>query len=129
MWDPFIRAVRESVPHVKNVFDFFHVVSTFNKVIDKVRNSEFTNATKEDQEVFKGSKYLLLKNKPSLKPDEKSHLKKLLGINKNIFTMMLLKESLKRIWKYQKRGWADNAIETWCALAHQVGHPEVERFI
>jgi len=129
MWNPFIRAVRESVPHVKIVFDFFHVVSAFNKVIDKVRISEFNNAAKEDQEVFKGSKYLLLKNRPNLKTDEKAHLKKLQDINKNIFTMMLLKENLKRIWKYQKRGWADNAIDIWCTLAHQIEHPEVERFI
>ena len=62
MWDPYIKAVKESCPNCLIVFDQFHVLSAFNRVIDKVRNIEFQKATKEGKEVIKGSKYLLLKN-------------------------------------------------------------------
>jgi transposase len=66
MWDPYIKAVKEAVPHVQIVFDLFHVVSAFNKVIDKVRNGEYRKALKKDKAVFKGAKYLLLKNKKNV---------------------------------------------------------------
>jgi len=62
MWDPYILAVQKKVPHVKIVFDLFHVVAQFNRVIDKVRNTEYRKASKTNKDVFKGTKYLLLKN-------------------------------------------------------------------
>ena len=67
MWDPYIHAIKNYVPHVKIVFDLFHVVSGFGKVIDKVRNAEYRKASKEGKGVFKGSKYLLLKNKNTIR--------------------------------------------------------------
>ena len=60
MWDPYIKAVREEVPHVKIVFDCFHVVQAFNRVIDKVRVSEHKKAEKSQQEVYKGTRYLVV---------------------------------------------------------------------
>ncbi|MBE7444506.1 MAG: transposase [Planctomycetia bacterium] len=45
------------MPHVKIVFDLFHVVSGFAKLLTK-RNAEYQKASKEDKDVFKGSKYL-----------------------------------------------------------------------
>ena len=42
MWDPFIKAVDTKAPHVKIVFDLFHMVKEFNKVIDRVRIDEST---------------------------------------------------------------------------------------
>jgi hypothetical protein len=50
MWDPYIHAVKKHVPHVKIVFDLFHVVSSFGKVIDKVRNAEYQKASKKDKD-------------------------------------------------------------------------------
>ncbi len=37
MWGPYIKAVEMKAPHVKIVFDLFHVIKEFNKVIDRVR--------------------------------------------------------------------------------------------
>jgi len=36
-------------------------VAAFSRVIDKIRNSEYRKAAKENKDVFKGAKYLLLK--------------------------------------------------------------------
>jgi len=33
MWDPYIKAVPKKVPHVKIVFDLFHVFAQFSRVI------------------------------------------------------------------------------------------------
>jgi len=129
MWDPYIAAVQAAVPHVKIVFDLFHVVSAFNKVIDKVRNDEYRNASKEDKAVFKGTKYLLLKNKKKIRrPKHREHLRRLLELNGTISTVMILKDLLKQIWTYRRRGWAARRIREWCALARTLNHPEVSKF-
>ena len=130
MWDPFIKAVKNKVPHVKIVFDFFHVVSNFNKVIDKVRNSEYQKASDDHKPVYKGTKYLLLKNRKNLKTSEqKQHLKELLELNETINTVMILKDDLKNIWTYRYRAWADKALDSWCALAQSLNNPCVNAFV
>ena len=66
MWDPYIKAVKEHCPGCAIVFDQFYVVSSFGRVIDKVRNIEFRKANQMGIEVIKGSKYILLKNPENL---------------------------------------------------------------
>ena len=107
----------------------FHVVANFSRVIDKVRNSEYRNASKEDKAVFKGSKYLLLKNRENLKTQEqRQHLKELLALNETINTVMILKETLKHIWKYRCRFWAAKALDDWCSLARSLNQRSVTTF-
>jgi transposase len=85
MWDPYIVAVQTKVPHVKIVFDLFHMVAQFNRMIDKVRNSEYRKASQANKEVFKGTKYLLLKNRANIRrPKDRQHLEELLQLNKVI---------------------------------------------
>jgi len=117
------------VPWAKIVFDLFHVVASFNRVIDKVRNSEFSKASEQDKAVFKGSKYLLLKNRRNIRRrDHRQQLKQLLDLNEVISTVMILKEKLKHIWTYQSRSWAAKAIDSWCKLAETLNHPSVTAF-
>jgi transposase len=128
MWDPFIAAVRKWCPNAKIVFDFFHVVQAFNKVIDKVRNQEYQKATQEARKVIKGSKYLLLKNKENLKSNEKPHLRELLKINYNLSTAYILKDALKVIWSYKYTRCAEKALENWCELARESNIPSIIKF-
>jgi transposase len=112
------------------VFDLFHVVAGFNRVIDKVRNSEYRKATKENKDIFKGSKYLLLKNKSNIRrQDQRQQLKELLELNETINTVMILKDSLKHIWTYQSPTWAKKAIDHWCELARSLRHPALNSFV
>ena len=129
MWDPYIKAVQEKVPHVKIVFDPFHVVQGFNKAIDKVRLAEYRKAAASDREVFKGTKYLLLANMKNIRRRKaRAHLKRLLAMNEAISTVMILKDLLKRIWTYHRRGWAKRRLEEWCLLARTVPHKAVHKF-
>jgi len=130
MWDPYILAVQSKVPHVKIVFDLFHVVAQFNRIIDKVRNSEYRKASKDNKDIFKGTKYLLLKNRSNIrKPKDREHLEELLQLNKVINTVMILKDKLKHIWTYRYRGWAAKALDSWCSLTGSLNHPSVNAFV
>ena len=130
MWDPYILAVQAKVPHIKIVFDLFHVVAQFSRVIDKVRNTEYRKASKTNKKVFKGAKYLLLKNRSNIRRHEdRKHLEELLTLNKVINAILILKDKLKHIWSYRSRTWAGKAIDEWCALARALDHPEVTKFV
>ena len=129
MWDPYILAVRKKVPHVKIVFDLFHVVAQFSRVIDKVRNSEYRKVSEADKDVFKGARYLLLKNRANIRRlKDRQHLEQLLRLNKVINAVLILKDKLKHIWTYRSRTWAGKALAEWCALARAVDHPAVRKF-
>ena len=127
MWPAYIRAIREAVPHVKMVYDLFHVVQAFNRVICTVRSAEHRRAHEADKAVYKGTKYLLLRRKPRRRKD-REHLQKLLALNETLNTVLLLRDLLPRIWRYRRRGWAERRLREWCALARTVPHPAVQKF-
>jgi len=127
MWQGYISSVEEAVPHVKIVFDLFHVVAAFNKVIDKVRISEKKQASKEYRGVFRGAKYLLLRRRVRNR-EHREHLRQLLHLNERLFQVVLLRDKLPLIWGYSYRRCAEKALEEWCGLARTVGHPAVTAF-
>ena len=130
MWDPFIKAVTDKLPKAKIVFDLFHVVANFNQVIDKVRNSEYRKASKDDKAVYIGAKYLLLKNRKNVRrQSHRQQLKELLALNQVINTIMILKEKLKHIWTYRSRTWATKALDQWCDLARSLENRSVNTFV
>jgi len=130
MWDPFIKAVKDKLPNARIVFDLFHVVANFNRVIDKVRNSEYRKASKNDKDVYKGSKYLLLKNRRNIRrKNQRQQLKELLALNQVINTVMILKDKLKHIWTYRSRTWAVKALDQWIELARSLQNRSVNTFV
>jgi transposase len=129
MWDNFIEATEESLPNASIVFDQFHVVQTFGRVIDQVRIAQYSKAHAKNRDVFKGSKYLLLRNRSSLRTrKERAHLKRLLTLNRALSIVMILKDKLKHLWTYSDRTWAAKALREWIALARTLRHQAVSGF-
>jgi transposase len=129
MWQPYIRAVHDAVPHVQIVFDLFHVVSGFNRVIDRVRMREYRAACAEHKHVYLGTKYLLLKNSRKITSDaDREHLKQLCDLNAFISVAMILKEDLKRIWHCRDRVEAADRLHSWYVLARASLIPEANDF-
>ena len=129
MWAPFIKAVKKKLPNARIVFDLFHVVANFSRVIDKVRNSEFRKASKQDKAVYKGARFLLLKNRKNIRRQkERTQIKQLLELNQVINTVMILKDKLKHVWSYKSRTWAGKALDNWCALARSLKHRSLTAF-
>ena len=128
MWDPYINAVKNWCPRADIVFDLFHVVKAFNKVIDDIRNEEFRKAGGDLRELLKGSKYLFLKNWGNLKRDGRGQLDEILALNARLNTIYWLKDLLAHIWDYYYPGWAMKMLAEWCAVARQDGHPALVKF-
>jgi transposase len=128
MWDPFINAVKRWCPNADIVFDLFHVVKAFNKVIDDIRNEEFRKSDQEGRELLKGSKYLLVRRGENLRRDQRARLKEILATNERLNAVYWLKDLLKHIWDYVRESWAMSAIDAWQAVAEAVDHPALLRF-
>lgn len=128
MWDPYIKAIRRWCPQADIVFDLFHVVRAFNKIIDDIRNEEFRKADGEDRQTLKGSKYLFLKNWGNLERRQRIRLNTILAMNKRLNTLYWLKDLLRHIWSYWRPGWASRALDQWCQVARQDGHPKLVTF-
>lgn len=128
MWEPYINSIRKWCLNADIVFDLFHVVKAFNKVIDDIRNEEFRKADREGRNLLKGSKYLLLRRAENLKRKQRVRLKEILAVNERLNIVYWMKDLLKHIWDYQRRGWAEAAIKGWCLAAEDDGHPALLRF-
>lgn len=128
MWAPYIHAVQSWCPWADIVFDLFHVVKAFSKVIDHLRADEFQKAREADRTVLKGSKYLLLRNRENLSPPQRVRLRKILSLNKILNVVYWLKDMLKHIWSYHRPDWAAEALATWCSVARKLGHPALLKF-
>lgn len=92
------KADTEFCPNAAIVFDMYHIVAQYSKVIDQVRREKTSKAaTETDKKVIKGSSWILLKNQENLKNNEKTRLEELLAVNKNLATVRILKDELKAI--------------------------------
>lgn len=129
MWEPFINRVKHHCPDAKIVFDFFHVVQAFGRVIDKVRRDEYAKANKQDRKVLKGSRYLLLKNEENLSDNQRHRLEQVLELNSTLSILYVLKDQLKLIYYYSDRERVKQALDDWCSMAEQIDHPAVKAFI
>ena len=129
MWEPYINRIQHHCPQAKIVFDFFHVVQSFSKVIDEIRREEYLKAEAQERQVLKGSRYLLLKNEENLSDRQAERLQEVLALNATLNTVYVLKDQLKLLYYYSDRNKVKRALDDWCAMAEQVGHPAMRRFI
>lgn len=128
MWEPYIHCVKHWCKNADIVFDLFHVVKAFNKVIDDIRNEEFRRSDAAGRATLKGSKYLFLKNWGNLRYEQRVRLDDILGMNARLNTVYWLKDLLAHLWSYQRVGWARATLAQWCDVARQDGHPALLRF-
>jgi transposase len=124
--------VRARCPQAEIVFDLFHIVAKYGReVIDRVRVDE-ANRLREDRaarRVVKSSRWLLLRNRDSLKSAaQQVQLDELLAANQALMTAYVLKEDLKQLWRYRHRGYARRAWDGWYQRAMDSGIRPLMRF-
>ena len=122
MGPAYIAAVRESLPDAAIVFDRFHVMQMFSKVIRDCRRAEFKAAkTLGDltgQQTIKGSLWLLLSNRTTLKETDQGRLDQLLAQNQPLASLYALKEQLQRLWQPNSTPVEmTQRLDDWCGMA------------
>lgn len=122
MGPAYIAAVKKSLPNAGIVFDRFHVMQMFGKVIRDCRRAEFKEAKKLDdlagQQTIKGSLWLLLSNRTTLKETDQARLDQLLARNQPLAAIYALKEQLQQLWQPNSTQAAMTArLDDWCGMA------------
>ena len=117
--------VQAHCPNAEVVYDLFHVIAKYGReVIDRVRVDE-ANRVKQDRkarQVIKSSRWLLLRNRENLRDQEQTvHLDELLAANQSLMTVYVLKEDLKRLWRYRHSGYAQRLWDGWYQRAMESG--------
>lgn len=134
MGPAYIAAVRESLPNAAIVFDRFHVMQMFGKVIRDCRRAEFKAAkTLGDltgQQTIKGSLWLLLSNRTSLKETDQERLDNLLSQNQVLSSLYALKEQLQQLWQPGSTPAAMAArLDDWCGMARAANISGLNGFV
>jgi transposase len=122
--------VKAWCPQARIVFDQFHVVAKYGReVIDKVRTAEAKRQTaRRERQVIKGSRWLLLRNGPDLKRQDRVRLRELLAANRRLATVYVLKDDLKALWDYRLPSYALQFWREWYARAIRSRLKPLKRF-
>ena len=116
----YISAVSTHLPEAKIVFDHFHIIKMFNDKLSELRRDLQREAQEAEKSIFKGTRWLLLKNPENLKEErkEKEHLEKALQLNKPLSTAYYLKEDLRQLWSQKTKDKATTFLEDWIVKAN-----------
>jgi len=118
----YIDEVQAQCPHAAIVYDLFHVVARYGlEVIDRVRVDETNRiarashrndtVTRARRRVIKGTRWLLLRNRGSLtRRADRVRLGELLAVNRALFTVYVLKDDLKQLWRFR---YPKAAVRSW----------------
>ena len=115
MWEPFATSTAEHVPdgRSKIVFDRFHVMKHMTEAVDAVRKWEHRRLQAEGDETLKKTKYLWLYSEENLPESSRERFAALRALHLKTGRAWAIKESLRDLWEYRRRGWALRHWRRW----------------
>lgn len=119
MWDPYIAATTAHVPEAssKIVFDRYHIMTHLLKAVDDVRKAEHRTLSASDESPLSGTKYLWLYSEENLPEKHAEWFAVLRDLHLKTARAWALKESLRDLWNYRRRGWAERHWQHWYSWA------------
>lgn len=102
----------------------------FNDKLSDLRRDLQREAETADQEILKGTRWLLLKNPQNLKEkyDEHQRLQAALQLNKPLATAYYLKEDLRQLWTQKDQPTAAAFLDDWILRARTSGIKMLDKF-
>jgi len=115
MWEPFIASTVAHVPEGKDkiVFDRFHIMKHMTEAVDKVRKQEHRLLQEQGDDSLKGTKYLWLFSEENLPEQWDERLARLQALHLKTGRAWAIKEALRDLGGYQRKGWALRHWKHW----------------
>jgi transposase len=115
MWDPFIAATRNQIPHweKKIVFDRFHVMRHVTVAVDDVRKEEHKRLRERGDDLLRGTKYLWLWSRENIPDTRKSEFRALQNADLDVSRAWAIKENLRHLWDFVSERWARKFFKRW----------------
>ena len=122
MWGPYRGVVKTKLPWAEIVADRFHGMKQLNDAIAEIRRRLQTKADPASYELLKGIRWILVRNRADLKPEEEAKLQAALDAFPELRTAYLLKERFALIAnKIQDRTRAERFLRAWLYEAQASG--------
>lgn len=129
MWGPYRGVVKTLLPHAEIVADRFHVMKQLNDAIAKIRRNLQAKGDKTAYELLKGIRWILVRHRADLKPEEEAKLQVALDAFPELRTAYLLKERFVTIAnKIQNRPQAERFLRAWLYEAQASGIAPLVKF-
>ena len=115
MWEPYISSTVAHVPEGRSkiVFDRFHIMKHMNEAVDAVRKEENRLLLEDEIDVLKGTKYFWLFAEENLPEKMVERFAFLRELNLKTARAWAIKESLRELWNYRRKGWAKLFWQQW----------------
>lgn len=115
MWDPFINSVRVHLEDADNkiVFDRYHVMVHMGTAVDIVRKREHRALRAQGDGSLVGSKYLWLYSEENLPDRHRERFAGLRDTDLKTARAWAIKENLRWLWSYRRRGWGIKHWKRW----------------
>ena len=119
----FISGIKKAFKNGKITFDKFHVIKLVNEAVEETRRSEV-----KEQEDLKNTKFMWLKNRKNLKPEQKKKIDKMSKMNLKTGKAYRMKLALQDIYSmnYTKEI-ARGEIKEWIIWAVRCKLPAIKR--
>lgn len=107
----FIKGVTTHLPNARITFDKFHIVAAASAAIDKTRRIE-----QQQDRGLKGMRWKLLKDRSSLRPEERSELDALIACvtSKRTARAWVYREDLREILQRKQINVVTTMLNQWC---------------
>jgi transposase len=115
MWEPYATSVRahlEDADH-KIVFDKFHLMKHMVTAVDTVRKQENRALSATGDKSLTGSKYMWRYSAENLPERHQSRFEVLRNGDLKTGRAWAIKENLRFLWDYRRRGWAEKHWKSW----------------
>lgn len=115
MWEPFAASVRAHLDDAEDkiVFDRYHLMRYLTTAVDTVRKQENRALMGAGDKSLAGSKYLWLYSAENLPARHHDRFAALRAGDLKTARAWAIKESLRHLWSYQRRGWGAKHFKRW----------------
>ena len=115
VWDPYVASTREYVPAAEDkiVFDRYHLMTHMGKALDMVRKREHRALQEMGDDTLTKSKYLWLYSEENLPDKHRERFEELKAGHLKTARAWAIKESLRNLWDYRRKGWACTHFKRW----------------
>lgn len=129
----FANCVKRYCPNAIVVYDLFHMVYNFGRlVISSIRirlaNQFLSDKDEAGYKRLKNSRFMLLARKNNLPEEKLLRLNDILNNNKELYEADVLKELLPEIWRSSSKEEASTLWDRWVALAMESTASEIKKF-
>jgi transposase len=127
MHQPYLAAIRETLPKAAVVFDKFHVLQHAADALDEVRRHELFRAGAELRELGRGKRWLMLRRWRNVRGNKRTDLTRLLLANKRLCKAYIMRDQLDQLWTYKTHWGVQRFLDGWNNALRWQRLPEMEK--